>query len=37
MARLFEAAYPFAGDVLALPVIDLDKTVAWYQPQFRPG
>ena len=34
MTRLFEAAYPFADDVLALPVIDLDKTVAWYQRSF---
>ena len=30
MSRLFEAAYPFANDVLALPVTDLDETVAWY-------
>lgn len=34
MTRLFEAAYPFADDVLALPVIDLDKTVLWYQRSF---
>ena len=34
MTRLFEATYPFADDVLALPVIDLDKTVAWYQRSF---
>ena len=30
MTRLFAAAYPFANDVLALPVTDLDETVAWY-------
>ena len=34
MTRLFEAAYPFADDVLALPVIDLDKTISWYQRSF---
>ena len=34
MTRLFEAAYPFADDVLALPVIDLDRTVSWYQRSF---
>ena len=34
MIRLFEAAYPFADDVLALPVIDLDDTVSWYQRSF---
>ena len=27
MTRLFEAAYPFADDVLALPVIDLEPSV----------
>ena len=30
MTGLFAAAYPFADDVLALPVTDLDETVAWY-------
>ncbi len=34
MTRLFEAAYPFADDVLALPVIDLDETVSWYRHSF---
>ena len=34
MTRLFEAAYPFANDVLALPVTDLDETVSWYQRCF---
>ena len=34
MSSLFEAAYPFADDVLALPVRDLDETVAWYQHSF---
>ncbi len=35
MNRLFEAAYPFADDVLALPVKDLDKTVVWYANAFN--
>ena len=34
MTRLFEAADPFANDVLALPVTDLDETVSWYQRSF---
>ena len=34
LADLFEAAYPFADDVLALPVTDLDETVSWYQRSF---
>ena len=32
--RLYEAAYPFARDVLALPVEDIDRAVAWYGPRF---
>ena len=31
---LFRAAYPFVEDVLALPVKDLDTTVAWYGKTF---
>lgn len=27
---LFEAAFPYQDDVLALPVTDLDAAVAWY-------
>ena len=34
MTGLFEAAYPFANDVLALPVTDLEETVAWYERCF---
>ena len=32
--RLYEAAYPFANDVLALPVEDIDRAAAWYGPRF---
>ncbi len=32
--RLFEAAYPFQDDVLALPVKDLDATAKWYADAF---
>ncbi len=32
--KLFEAAYPFQEDVLALPVEDLDATVQWYANAF---
>ncbi len=28
--RLFEAAYPYADDVLALPVEDIDRASTWY-------
>ncbi len=31
---LFEAAYPFQDDVLALPVTDLDQAVEWYGRAF---
>lgn len=29
-SKLYEAAYPYANDVLALPVEDIDKAAAWY-------
>lgn len=32
--KLFEAAFPFAVDVLALPVTDLDATAKWYAKAF---
>ena len=32
--KLFEAAYPFQEDVLALPVTDLDGTAEWYRDAF---
>ena len=32
--KLYEAAYPFADDVLALPVEDLDQAVKWYGDAF---
>ena len=31
---LFEAAYPFQDDVLALPVADLDHATEWYGRSF---
>lgn len=31
---LFEAAYPFQEDILALPVTDLDGTAEWYRDAF---
>ena len=31
---LFEAAYPFADDVMRLPVEDIDRTVSWYKNAF---
>ena len=31
---LYEAAYPFQDDVLALPVTDLDATARWYADAF---
>ena len=33
-ARLYEAAFPFAEDVLALPVDDINRAAAWYAPRF---
>lgn len=32
--KLFEAAFPFADDVLALPVTDIDSTAKWYTKAF---
>ena len=32
--KLYEAAFPFADDVLALPVKDLDQAVKWYGDAF---
>ncbi len=29
-SKLFEAAFPYADDVLALPVKDIDEASAWY-------
>ena len=31
---LYEAAYPFADDVLALPVRDIDEAARWYGERF---
>jgi catechol 2,3-dioxygenase-like lactoylglutathione lyase family enzyme len=33
-APLFKAAFPYQKDVLALPVVDLDATAAWYAKAF---
>lgn len=33
-SKLYEAAYPFQDDVLALPVEDIDQAVAWYRERF---
>ena len=33
-SKLYEVAYPFAQDVLALPVEDIDRAAAWYGPRF---
>ena len=32
--KLFEAAFPFADDVLALPVTDIDAAAKWYTKTF---
>lgn len=32
--KLYEAAYPFQDDVLALPVEDIDRASAWYGERF---
>lgn len=32
--KLFEAAFPYADDVLALPVEDIDQASKWYQNVF---
>lgn len=34
MAKLYEAAHPFAKDVLALPVTDIDEAARWYGERF---
>ena len=33
-SKLYEAAFPFAEDVLALPVEDLDRAAEWYAASF---
>ena len=32
--KLYEAAFPYAEDILALPVEDLDQTAKWYGTAF---
>ena len=32
--KLYEAAFPYAQDVLALPVEDIDRAAEWYGPRF---
>ncbi|MYD44566.1 MAG: VOC family protein [Gammaproteobacteria bacterium] len=32
--KLFEAAFPFVEDVLALPVLNLDEAASWYGKAF---
>ena len=34
MAGLYKAAYPYAEDVLALPVKDVDRAAEWYAGKF---
>lgn len=34
MGKLYEAAHPFATDVLALPVEDVHRAAAWYGERF---
>ena len=33
-SKLYEAAYPFQDDVLALPVEDIDRAAGWYGEGF---
>ena len=33
-SKLYEAAFPFADDVLALPVEDIDRAAGWYAASF---
>jgi catechol 2,3-dioxygenase-like lactoylglutathione lyase family enzyme len=33
-AKLYQAAFPFADDVLALPVADVERAAAWYGARF---
>ena len=32
--KLFEAAFPYADDILALPVQDIDRASIWYRDAF---
>ena len=32
--KLYEAAFPYAEDVLALPVEDIERASAWYRDKF---
>ena len=32
--RLYEAAFPYADDILALPVADIERASAWYCDAF---
>jgi len=32
--KLFEGAFPYADDILALPVEDIDRASAWYRDAF---
>ena len=32
--KLFEAAFPYADDILALPVEDIDRASIWYRDAF---
>ncbi len=34
LGKLYEAAFPYAEDILALPVKDLDRTAKWYGDAF---
>lgn len=34
MGKLYEAAYPFLENVLALPVKDIDQAASWYGERF---
>lgn len=34
MGKLFEAAFPFLENVLALPVKDIDQAASWYGEKF---
>jgi catechol 2,3-dioxygenase-like lactoylglutathione lyase family enzyme len=33
-AKLFDAAFPYGDDILALPVTDLNQTAQWYSRSF---
>ncbi|MCY3903129.1 MAG: VOC family protein [Caldilineaceae bacterium] len=32
--KLYEAAFPYADDILALPVVDIERAAAWYCDMF---